>query len=202
MQPLFGAAMITLALALMIEARVAVAADIVWPVETVPRQINITSDSAPGWRPSADQDAAIQMTTPPSLAARDEGRFADAYSLLTNENRRNQPFMAFATNVANFNRLAGPVVERRIVIVTWTKDPARAPAPGVYAAFDDNARCGNIDRYCGYLVLYQPPSGGAFQVMREEFNFIDSKTASEIERQRSRAGLDAVWNQMSAHCPE
>ena len=84
-------------------------------------------------------------------------------------------------------------MQRNILRITWTKDPAAAPFPGVYVAVDIAAHFGNVDRHCGYVVLYQRPSGGEFEIMREESNFIDNATAEAIERQQSRAVLDRSW---------
>jgi hypothetical protein len=89
------------------------------------------------------------------------------------------------------------VAERRITTVTWTKNPAHAPVPGVYAALDLVSRFANIDRHCGYLVLYQAPSGGAFQIMRDENNYMDNAAAAG----KAPAEVDRVWAALSARCP-
>ena len=72
-----------------------------------------------------------------------------------------------------------------------------APLPGIYAALDLVSRFANIDRHCGYLVLYQAPSGGVFQIMRQEDNFLDNVTA----KQSSPEEVDKIWAGLSAHCP-
>jgi hypothetical protein len=58
------------------------------------------------------------------------------------------------------------------------------------AAVDIATRFSTVDRYCGYVILYQKPSGGDFEVMREEINYIDNATAAKIEQEQSRAALD------------
>jgi len=172
------------------------------PVPNVaPRVVNVTSDSAPGWLPSEALEQRVRATTLEYLEDIDAGKYADAYALLAEIDRKDQSPTAFAERVRQFNQQAGAVIERRIVSITWTKDPAHAPLPGVYAAIDLVSRFANIDRHCGYLVMYQAPSGGAFQVMREENNFLDNATASNIARQQSASAVDAAWASVSAHCP-
>jgi hypothetical protein len=173
----------------------------IWPVAPVPAQINVTSDSAPGWVPTAEQIKSLRNSTDNFLAAKDSSRSADAYALLADVNRRHQSFDGFANLVLKFNRQSGPVTERRIVTITWTKDPVQAPEPGIYAALDIVGHFANIDRYCGYLVLYQSPTGGPFQVMRQEENFIDNATAASIARESSDAAVDEAWAKASANCP-
>jgi hypothetical protein len=92
-------------------------------------------------------------------------------------------------------------MQRTILKVTWTKDPAAAPFPGVYAAIDIATHFVNVDRHCGYVVLCQRPSGGDFEVMRQESNFIDNTTAEKVERQQSRVALDKSWAALAGNCP-
>jgi len=177
------------------------AAQIIWPAVTAPPQINLTSDSAPGWLPSKEQIAEARKTTEQFLDAKDSGRSSEAYSFLADFNRKTQPFSSFADGLLKFNQEAGPVKERRIVTVTWTKDPAQAPSPGVYAALDIVSRFAKIDRHCGFIILYQSPLGGAFHVMREEINFLDNKTAKKIEQEHSKADVERAWAKLSTNCP-
>ena len=165
-----------------------------------PRQVYVTSDSAPGWTPSVEIEEAARGAALRYLATMDEGRYADAYALLADRNRQ-ESLEAYEARVRAFNVRAGKVIERRITRITWTKDPAAAPAPGAYAAIDVVSRFLAIDRHCGYLVLYQPPSGGEFRVMREESNFMDNEVARAIATQHSPAEVDAAWAKLSAACP-
>jgi len=165
------------------------------------RIVNVTGDSAPGWLPSTDQAQAASAALMAYLAAKDAGHADVAYAMLEEDNSALQPFADFARDLATFNGRAGNVAERRIVAVTWTKDPAQAPKPGIYAAMDIVSRFANIDRYCGYVVVYQPPAGGPFRVGREEANFMTNADAATIERQQSSAAVEAAWSQLSARCP-
>jgi len=89
--------------------------------------INVTSDSVPGWLPSAEQQVQVPQVTQEFLAALDSGNFQKAYGLMSEIQRAQETFDRFASRVKDFISGAGPVVERRIVQGTWTKDPANAP---------------------------------------------------------------------------
>jgi Protein of unknown function (DUF4019) len=177
-------------------------AETIWPEPTTPPQINVTTDSAPGWLPSAHQAADVRKVADAFLAAKDDGRAADAYALMGEGDRQGIPFPAFAEALSSLRTKAGALTDRRITTVTWTKDPAHAPAPGVYAALDLVSHYANVDRYCGYLILYQAPTGGSFQIVREETAFMDNATAGVLEKQQSMAGVDKAWSEASARgCP-
>lgn len=167
---------------------------------TAPRVINVTTDSAPGWTPSVELEHGAREALDDFLGDLDGGRGPEAYNSLVAANRRDQSLATFSLQLAKFNTLAGAVRERRITQLTWTKDPANAPAPGVYAAFDLTSRFANVDRHCGYVVLYQSPNGGAFQVMRQEYAYIDNATALDLEKQEKGRVITA-WSQLSATCP-
>ncbi len=201
MRPVVRAPIVCVTILLLFGSGPVRAAQIIWPPVTTPPQINITSDSSPGWLPSKEQIAEVRKTTEQFLDAKDGGRSSEAYSFLADANKRNLAFGAFADAVLSFNRKAGTVEERRIVAVTWTKDPAQSPSPGVYAALDIVSRFTNIDRHCGFLILYQSPSGGAFHVMREEDSFLENATAKKIAQQHSEADVDLAWSKLAASCP-
>jgi hypothetical protein len=165
-----------------------------------PREVNVTPDSAPGWLPSVELEKSVSDTATDYLGKMDRERYGDAYALLSDFDRQ-ESFTAFSDRLRAFNARAGAAVERRLVKITWTKDPAHAPAPGIYAAIDFVSSFQNIDRDCGYLVLYQPPSGGGFKIMREENNFLDNATARDIAQRQSNAEVEKVWAKASANCP-
>jgi hypothetical protein len=85
--------------------------------------------------------------------------------------------------------------------VTWTKDPAQAPLPGIYAAIDLAGQFANVDRDCGFMVLYQPPAGGDFTIMRRENNYLANVTARNIEEKQSKAAVTKIWAELARHCP-
>jgi hypothetical protein len=166
-----------------------------------PRVSNVTPDSQPGWLPSADLERQARRTAIAYLAATDSGRYADAYAFIAVVSGPHETLGAFSERLREFNALAGPVEERRLVTLTWTANSAQAPFPGIYVAIDLVSRFANVDRHCGYLVLYQTPAGGEFKIMREENNYLPNQTAAAIARQGSGPSIDAMWAQLSAHCP-
>jgi hypothetical protein len=166
-----------------------------------PAVIDVTSDSAPGWVPSAEQRAQVPRSTQDFLAALDSGQYQKAYGLMTENQRALETFDRFSKRVREFNTQAGAAKERRILKITWTKDPANAPAPGVYAAVDLASRFENIDRHCGYVVLYQRDVGVPFLVVRQEDNFITNEHARQIAMKQSPPAVDEIWGQLSKNCP-
>ncbi len=171
------------------------------PANQPPQEINITSDSAPGWLPSADQRAQVPQVVKNFLATLDGGQYLKAYGLMTEGQKKPEPFDEFAKRVTEFNAQAGPVKERRIIKVTWTKDPANAPGPGIYVAVDLVSRFTNIDRHCGFIVLYQRDAGAPFQVARQEDNYITDAQARQIELKRSPQAVNDIWGQLARNCP-
>lgn len=165
------------------------------------RVVNVTADSAPGWIPSRDDERAASEAAKAYLAASDAGDAAAAYAMLADGQKAVVPFDAFSQGLANFRTKTGPVVERRIVMVTWTKDSPRAPGPGVYAAIDLVSRFALAQRSCGYVVLMRPDEGGAFKVAREETNLFTDADAAKMEREQSKAAVDAAWAQLTVNCP-
>lgn len=165
------------------------------------RQINVTADSARGWSPTVALDAAADQAAQRYFSARDAGRFQEAYDLLTDANRALQSFEEFQTQSQTLRTSTGALLTRTFTQTTWTKDSPRAPAPGIYAAIDFTSRYAKADRECGYLILYQPPAGGAFQVMREERIVLDNETAARIARDRSPLEVVNLWGELSANCP-
>lgn len=166
-----------------------------------PEVINVTSDSAPGWLPSAEQRAQVPQITHDFLAALDSGLYPKAYGLMTESQRSQETFDQFSERVKEFNAQAGAATERRILKVIWTKDPANAPAPGVYAAVDLASHFEKIDRHCGYIVLYQSRAGMPFLVTRQEDNFITNEHARQIAMEQSPQSVDEIWSRLSRNCP-
>jgi hypothetical protein len=166
-------------------------------------EINLTSDSSPGWIPTAEQRQRVVQTVELFLGAVVGARYAEAFGMLSEINQRSQTLAQFSQDAQKFQALAGPVKFWRILKVTWTKDPdpAHGPSPGTYAAVDLAAQFANVDRHCGYIVLYQRPTGGDFTIMRRENNFLDNATALDIERKYSKAEVANRWRQLSRYCP-
>jgi Protein of unknown function (DUF4019) len=164
-------------------------------------EINIRSDSEPGWLPSEDQRRDVIKFTSDFFSKLDSGRYDSAYTMMSEANRRALPLQQFVRENHEFRDRSGPLKQRNLLKVTWAKDPAAAPLRGVYAAIDIASRYANIDRHCGFVVLYQKSPADGFEVMRQESNFIDNASAQKIERQKSRAELDKAWATLAANCP-
>ncbi|MGA0601435.1 DUF4019 domain-containing protein [Caulobacter sp. KR2-114] len=162
-----------------------------------PRQVNLTTDSAPGWLPSEDLEAQARQAAADYLADEDAGRYPQAYARQSEAHRQRLSLDDYQRIAQGMAGQTGAVIERHVTTITWTKDPAHAPAPGVYVAMDLEGRYAKADRYCGYLVLYQAPEGGAFTVMREESNILANDTAQSL----GPAAADAAWARESASCP-
>ena len=164
-------------------------------------EINVTSDSSPGWVPTPEQQRRALAFVQAYLAAIESGRYAEAYALQHEVNKRAQTLEQFSQAAQNFTARAGSNKFWRVLKITWTKDPAKAPFPGIYAAVDLAGQFVNVDRDCGYMILYQPSPSSDFLLMRRENNYMDNATARQIEAQRSRAELQRLWAELSRHCP-
>ena len=99
------------------------------PAKTAPRVVNVTSDSAAGWLPSEALEAEARRSVLDYLAAKDAGKGEAAYAALSNSMKAMQSATDFTTRHSDFNRRAGAVEARRLVVLPWTKDPANAPGP-------------------------------------------------------------------------
>ncbi|MBR1120217.1 DUF4019 domain-containing protein [Bradyrhizobium lablabi] len=160
----------------------------------------ITSDSTPGWAPSESQKQNALQAARDYFSKLDNERYDNAYAMMSEANRRTVPAEQFTRNNKDFRSRSGSLSQRSLLKVTWTKDPAGAPR-GIYAAVDVGARYSNVDRYCGYVVLYQKSAGDSFEIMRQEANFIENAVARDIEQKKSRAELDNAWAKLAANCP-
>jgi hypothetical protein len=164
-------------------------------------EVNVTSDSTRGWIPSVGQRQHAIKIVEMLLDALEDGRYIEAYGLLSDVIKRAQTLAQFTQNEQKFRTLAGPVKFWRVLKITWTKDSARAPFPGTYAAIDLAAQFANIDRDCGYIVVYQKTDGADFTILRRENNYLDNATARAIEQKNSSAEVVKAWEQLSRHCP-
>ena len=164
-------------------------------------EVNVTADSAPGWLPSAAQKEQVQKAFRNYFSALDARHYDQAYALQTPGQKNLESLEQFRKRETKFNVDAGTVKTRQIVKLTWTKDPANAPAPGVYAALDLTSRFQNIDRHCGYVILYQPDVTAPFLVQREEQNFMTNADAHTIALKQSPQAVDDAWAQLSKRCP-
>jgi hypothetical protein len=165
------------------------------------REVTVTSDSVPGWSPTVEQEAQVRQALAAYFAALDAGRYEAAYALTNDGYQTHETQPAFAEREARMRTAVGPVRERRVLKVTWSKNPKLAPQDGVYAAVDLASRFAEADRHCGYIMLRQPAEGGPFQVNNLLQAYLDNKTAESIVGKQSITALDAVWAQAASACP-
>lgn len=67
-------------------------------------------------------------------------------------------------------------------------------------AFDFVGRFELADHYCGYIIVYQPPEGGAFGVTRIEENYFPKSVFSTWNGVGQSP--EELWTQLaSTHCP-
>jgi hypothetical protein len=163
--------------------------------------VNVTSDSEPGWVPNKEQREAAEKLARNFFAAKDSNQGEKAFLMLMPSTRETLSLSTYSAQVLKFNADAGPIVERLFTTTTWTKDSARGPVPGVYAAIDIVSRFAEVARHCGYLILYQPPEGGEFQIMRHEEVFMPNKVAKAIEKENSAEEVERAWKRAASSCP-
>lgn len=124
----------------------------------------------------ATQRAALDQTRA-YFDAKDGGQYDRAYALIAPSMRSYLTRDLYASESARFNAEAGRAEERRVMRLTWYRDPPDAPAPGLYVAADYRSRFPNIYLHCGYLMWHREPDG-RFRLVREEQSFIDKGMAA------------------------
>lgn len=122
------------------------------------------------------------------FAARDFGRYDEAWAVLSERMQAASPLSEWRAAAERFNAAAGPVRRRQVTRITVYEDPPDAPEPGLYVAADFSADFANLAFACGYLMWHRR-ADGAWRLVREEQNVVDRETAedlSEIDRPRLR----------------
>ncbi|MEX0807878.1 MAG: DUF4019 domain-containing protein [Dongiaceae bacterium] len=164
-------------------------------------EINVTTESTPGWIPTPEQQQKALRTVEALLDALDEIRYADAYEMYDQGMKQLQTLNQFIELEERIRAMSGPAELWRVLKVTWSKNPVSAPIPGIYAAIDLTVLFEKTDRYCGYVILHQKIDDSDFVVMRREYNLLDNATAQAIEAQHSKEKLEQVWAQLTQACP-
>lgn len=126
------------------------------------------------WQPSALDREKIVAVSDAYFAAKDEGRYAQAYDFLADRLKAMSPFERWQANARSFASRAGRVARRRVVDVSWYANPPET-APGLYAAADFRADFATLE-LCGYVV-WLLRSDGSWRMVREEQNILDHETA-------------------------
>ncbi|WP_395646860.1 DUF4019 domain-containing protein [Terricaulis sp.] len=160
----------------------------------------LTPAHAQDWRPAASQEQAARASFDALWAAADRNDADAAYALLGDGFRALMDRPAFGDSLARFTALSGPLLERRVMRTTWYKDPPNSPGPGVYAAYDIVARYANMDRFCGYVIVYQRDDAAPFVILRIEQNYIDNATAQQIAE--GGGSVEDMWRHLAhTSCP-
>ena len=139
--------------------------------------------------PAAHDDAQIEKLTLAFLAARDAGKYDDAYAMLAPLHKQGSTYASWRQRLVDFNAKAGKTVSRRIKKVTWYDNPPNSPAPGTYAAADFVSEFENLAAHCGYIVWFTA-TGETFGVMREEENYLDKEAAAKVPPEQRKAFAD------------
>jgi hypothetical protein len=158
---------------------------------TVSKTVDAAALRAPGWQPSETDQQAVLSATYAYFAARDRGRYPEAWAMLSESMKRISPIAEWKRGAADFNAAAGAVRGRRVTEITWYNNPPNAPQPGVYVAADFSSEFDRLEFVCGYLMWLLQPDG-SFRLAREEQNLLDKATASKlasIDRQPLRAQM-------------
>lgn len=138
--------------------------------------------------PSSGDRLAILAGSYAWLAAKDGGRYDEAWALLSDGMKAASPLAQWKAGAERFNGQAGPVRSRQVTRISFYQDPPDAPEPGLYAAADFSADFAGLDFVCGYLMWHRG-ADGVWRLVREEQNLVDKQTAenlTKIDRPRLR----------------
>lgn len=142
--------------------------------------------------PSRADQQAVLAASYTYFAAKDRGRYAEAHAALSDRMKSRFPLSEWTRSAGDFNAKAGPVRGRRVVEITWYKDPEGAPEPGLYVAADFSADFEQVEFVCGYL-MWQVLRDGSFRLVREEQNMAPKRPSgrpiAQIDRDPLRAGM-------------
>ena len=163
-------------------------------------QVHVDADSG-DWRPTAAQSAAAADAAAKFMTALSVGQYEDAFKLFTPETRRRTEEKTFEADRVQWTKRQGPAKSLVFTDLNWSRNPKTASRPGVYVAIGFSGHYAQIERYCGYMVLSQPPSGGPFLINHVEETALDNKTASQILKDKGQAYLDQSWKTLKQRCP-
>ena len=169
--------------------------------QTNPRVINVTTDSAPDWIPSEELEAEALSTLDRYFGAIDKGDDLSMWNLSTDGLKSLTTFAEFRSNGKAMRGNLGRVEKLSVLKITWTKDSARAPAKGIYAAIDISGRFSKTKRHCGFVILFKANPSDPFGIARIENNYFTDKDAKKIAKDQSPAEVERLWSRVSSNCP-
>jgi hypothetical protein len=151
-----------------------------------PPAIPQTTSAPDGWKPSAIDQSQVETQTYQYYRAKDAGQYVAAYAMFDDQMKETSHFDTWSAHAQSQNTKAGHVLNRRVLKITWYKDPPSAPEPGIYAAADFAGQFENDPIYCGYVAWHRG-ADGTFRVVREEENFIDKGSIANMGQKELRA---------------
>ena len=128
---------------------------------------------------NAEQIKRVERQATQYFAARDQGRYQQAYDMMAASQKATASFAQFKARGEAFNAQAGAVQNRTIKKITWYRDPPQV-TPGLYAAVDFTGEFANLALHCGFVAWHLQPDG-SFHLVREEENLIDRATAQRMQ---------------------
>lgn len=145
-----------------------------------------------GWKPGATDMKTVLDLSSRYFAARDSGRYRDAWNLLTPSMQEISPLPRWQAAHKEFNDRAGGGLAREPVKVTWYDNPAGAPVAGIFAAVDFVGKADKFHIICGYLVWLRQPDG-SWRLTREEEGSLGhapgvTSTAEQIAQSKAAMG--------------
>lgn len=174
------------------------------PVAATPqelREVNITEGSTSGWLPSEELEESAIDTFERYFSFIDAGEYDRAYRMLSEQAQATFPKAEFLQSKQEARLYSGALLGRERVLVTWTKDSPSAPQAGTYVAIDFETRAENIERQCGYLILFQPLDGNDFEIARVHDISLSNEAAASIASNSSDVQMELVWRELARSCP-
>ena len=127
----------------------------------------------------------------------DTQEYPAAYAMLTSGMQALSSVDQFSNDAARVRSDMGLAQERRVMRTTVYENPASAPEPGLYIAFDYVGRFEKADRNCGYIIMHQLAPGEPFRTTRTDQTFLANDQAAQ-----SSLPADDLWTQMAtSYCP-
>jgi hypothetical protein len=174
-------------------------------VRTLFAMIALAAASTAAAQETQSTDPRVALAQPAFIAfftASDAGDAHAAYAMLSPRFQANTTLDEYVRVAATKVGERSALIERRIMRTTVYDNPANSPGPGLYIAFDFVGWFEHADLYCGYLIAFQPPSGGAFTIMRVEETTIDHQTAAAIDADPAPPTSAEAWAGLAGSvCP-
>lgn len=108
--------------------------------------------------PDAAADQAVRTATDVYLAARDAGRYDQAWAMLSPDWQARRPHDPWVAAAREFNSQAGASRGRRIAAVTWLENPGGG-ITGTFGVVEYNGDYADLVFMCGVAVWERQPDG-------------------------------------------